>query len=495
MLTKLGEILLHRRKVAGDFATGLPDRRRFGDISQIPKGQLLKFVIQKHLARRSGPHFDIRLHGAPRDQSYSWATKKELPGPGEKRMLYQQPLHSGEYSDFQGELPTGYGAGTVKTHDKGSVIVTKADHDKISFIVAHKKYPEYFTMLRSSGPPTKPRSDRQRRSQGGSWLLINTTPLQATKLLGGKASEVGLNKLRYATVPSERVESVFGGNHAVQEKIDGASLLYHLLGDRVEAVSYRAGQGGRPIIHTHRIFGAGGQQVRIPKELIGTILRGEAHGVRGGKTIPPQELGGILNASVANSLEKQKAQNVRMKNLLFDVVRLGSQPLEPGAMSSTERSETLRKIIPLLPKDRFSLPETASTPDAARALWEKIISGKHPRTSEGIVAWPNEAGKRPIKVKATPEADVWVKNIFPGEGKYKGVGAGGFEYSNSPEGDTVGRVGTGFSDQVRQEMLGDPEAWKGRLARIRSQGKFPDSGAHRAPVFHALHEDYTAQDV
>jgi ATP-dependent DNA ligase len=100
-----------------------------------------------------------------------------------------------------------------------------------------------------------------------------------------------------------------------------------------------------------------------------------------------------------------------------------------------------------------------------------------------------EAGKKPIKVKAYPEADVWIKGVLPGEGRLKNTGAGGFEYSTSPEGPIVGNVGTGFNEQTRQEMHKDPESWVGRMARIKSQGQFP-SGAHRAPVFIARHEDY-----
>lgn len=472
-----------------DFAPGLPDKKRFGDTQTIPRGQLLKWVIQEHNARRAGKHFDVRMGGGPKgSELFSWATKHPLPGPGEKRMLFQQPLHKGSYGDFQGTLHSGYGAGTVKTHDKGHVIVTKSEPDKISFIIAHKKYPEYFTLLRASGPPKDPKTDRQRASQGGSWLMVNTTPMNAAKLLGGKPSDVGLSKLKYSSVPAEKVEKVFGGQHVAQEKIDGASLLYHLLGDRVEAVSYRAGQGGRPIVHTHRIFGPGGAAVQTPKELIGTILRGESHGVRSGKTIPPQELGGILNASIANSLEKQRNQGVKMHNTLFDIVRLGQQPIAPGQMGAEERMEKLKSILPILPRNRFSLPQTETDPEAQRKLWNDIISGQNPRTQEGIIAWPKEPG-RPVKVKATPEADVWIKSIFPGEGKLEGTGAGGFEYANAPEGNIVGRVGTGFDDATRKEMLTDPDAWTNRLARIRSQGKFP-SGAHRAPVFVARHEEY-----
>lgn len=478
-----------QQKAAADYAPGLPDPRRFGREEEITTGRELPYVVQRHLAERAGPHYDMRFGVRPGGQSplLSFATKKELPQPAGRTLLFQQPLHRGQYANFEGEITSGYGKGTVKTKDKGSIIVTKAQPGQINFIVAHKKYPEFYTLKRVGAPPGQS-TPRQVRTQGGTWLMVNTTPMDAAKLLGGDPKSVGLEKLKYTTVPAEQVEKIFDPKYLVQEKVDGASALYHLLADRINVLSYRQSKTGRPIIHTYRVLGPGGDKtgVKIPKELVGTILRGEIYGERKGKAIPPQELGGILNASISNSLKKQREQNATIKNMLFDVVRLGKTPV--GPLGAEERLSKLKEIRQYLPKNKFSLPETAETAEAARALYQRIISGEHPRTSEGVIAWPREPG-RPIKVKARPESDVWIKNVFPGEKGLTGVGAGGFEYATSPEGEAVGRVGTGFSAQTRQEMLADPAEWVGRMARISSQGRFP-GGAHRAPSFLALHEDY-----
>jgi hypothetical protein len=347
-------------------------------------------------------------------------------------------------------------------------------------------------MIRRSGKPDAPATERERKTQGGSWLLINTTPRDAAKLLGGDSESVGLHKLKYTSIPAEKVDKLFDPNYLVQEKVDGASALFHLLSDRMEAVSYRVSTTGRPIIHTYRVFGPSGGKlsVKVPPELVGTIMRGELYGEREGKAIPTQELGGILNASVQRSLEKQREGRVNLKAMLFDVVRYGKEPAVD--LTPAEREEKLKSILPLLPKGKFHLPETARDPEAAKALWEKITSGQHPRTSEGIIGWPLEAGKKPVKVKTYPESDVWVRGVFPGEGKLKDTAAGGFEYGLSPEGPVVGRVGTGFTEVTRREMFEDPKSWEGRMARIRSQGRFP-SGAHRAPAFLSLHEDYPSK--
>jgi len=469
---------------------GLPDPRRFGDPRQILKNRILEWVVQEHKARRAGRHLDVRF-GEPggKPSLYSWATKKELPKPGDRPvMLFQQPLHTGTYADFKGTIPSGYGAGTVNTHDRGKMIVTEASPEKIKFVTIHKGEPEYFTMIRRSGRPTGDATSRQRQTQGGSWLMFNSTPLKAENMLGGDPKSIGLDKLKFTSVPADKVEKVFDPAYLNQPKVDGASLLYHVLHDRIDAISYRQSKLGRPIVHTMRVFGPGGTRPTkaLPKELEGSILRGEVYGMRDNKVLPPQELGGVLNASVFNSIEKQRQQRIRMKNMIFDVVRRGKQNVPPG-----ERLKTLAEIHQYLPPNRFHQPETAQTPEESKALWQQITSGKHPLTQEGIVAWPKEEG-RPIKVKVMPEADVWIKGTFPIEGKYKDTHAGGVEYATSPEGPVVGRIGSGFSNEDRQDMIQNPGNWVDRMARIRSQGTFP-SGAHRAPSFIARHEDYPLQ--
>jgi len=476
------------KKGEADYAPGLPDPKRFGDPRQIPHGEVLKWVVQRHLAQKAGPHYDVRLGREGGEPSlYSWATRKELPEPGKKIMLYQQPLHRGQYAEFEGNIEEGYGKGTVKKHDYGSVIVTKAERDKIQFVVTHKRFPEFYTMVRMSGPPSAAGA-RQRKQQGGAWLMINTTPVSAAKLLKGKPEEVGIKKLKYGVVPADKVEKLFDPNYMIQEKVDGASALYHLLGDRIEALSYRISKTGRPILYTYKIFGPGGAKVDIPKELQGTIVRGEVYGEREGKAVPVQELGGILNAALSNSLEKQKAQNVQMRNMLFDVVRWGKTPIEPGTLTGEERMQKLQELMKHLPDRQFRLPETARTPEEQKALYERIVSGEHPATYEGVVAWPAARPGRAIKVKPRPEHDVWIQNVFPGKGKYEGA-AGGFDYSLSPTGPIVGKVGGGFDDATRRQMMDEAEDWKGRLARISAMEKFP-SGAYRNPAFISLHHDY-----
>jgi hypothetical protein len=71
------------------------------------------FTRQRHEAKRAGLHYDIRLvHG---DVAYSWATKKDMPKPGEAIILHQQPIHDSGYAlSEKVVIPEGqYGAGVT----------------------------------------------------------------------------------------------------------------------------------------------------------------------------------------------------------------------------------------------------------------------------------------------------------------------------------------------------------------------------------------------
>jgi hypothetical protein len=71
------------------------------------------FTRQRHEADRAGLHYDIRLvHGG---LAYSWATKLDMPKPGEAIILHQQPVHDATYAlSKKIIIPKGqYGAGTT----------------------------------------------------------------------------------------------------------------------------------------------------------------------------------------------------------------------------------------------------------------------------------------------------------------------------------------------------------------------------------------------
>lgn len=450
-------------------AIGIPDRADLGDLSKLRAG-LVDFVIQHHKADKAGPHFDVRL-GTPDTGLYSWATKHELPEPGDRRALFRQPLHTYEYAGFQGRIPSGYGKGTVATSRRGDILVTSVSPDKIEFTTADKKYPERFVLL-------KPKTWKDK-----DWLLINNT----------QTGKVPYDKVRYKKIPAEDVDKAISSMQSgdtLERKLDGASSLVKLMESGVELLSYRTSkQTDRPITHTERFFGGSGK-MPIPKQLVGTVLKGELYGSRNNEMIPPQELGGILNSTLSESLRKQKDNNVVLRNALYDIQQLGRKRIDWHKVPRLERRKMLAEVLQSLPQSKFELTEAAETPENAAKLWRSIQDTGYSPSTEGVVYWPLHG--TPSKSKLLEDKDVYITGTFPGSGKYTNKGVGGFTYGLEPNGKTVGRLGTGLDDALRSDAFKSPADYVGRVARIKSQHQYP-SGAWRAPSLIAFHEDYPSQ--
>lgn len=83
----------------------------------------MRYVVHEHRAKRAGLHYDLRFESSRLTKSIeSYSSRHPLPRvAGIKRMLIKQPNHDKRWLSFEGEIESGYGAGTLKIWDKGTI--------------------------------------------------------------------------------------------------------------------------------------------------------------------------------------------------------------------------------------------------------------------------------------------------------------------------------------------------------------------------------------
>ncbi len=459
-------------KSGKEFAPGIKRQDFPGNISKIKPEQVLDYVVQRHAAHRRGLHYDLRIGNRPMGM-FSWAAN-EPPTEidKDKQRVIRTNLHSSKYNDFEGEIPRPlYGAGFVSTHAKGKVLITHTTPNSIHYTLADKKHPVRYALVRPGQHFDK------------EWLLIKASLPEAT----------GAEKPKYKSIPKEHLLEALKHlkpEDEVQPKVDGALHFVNIARHKPEILSHRVSKTtGKPVLQTERFYGSV-PHIDFPRELNNSVLLAEVYGEKNGKPIPNQALSGLLNSSVGKALTDLKDRNITLKGVLFDIAKKQNHPIDVNEMSYKERKALLNQFMKYLPKGKFTVSEGTSDPKAAKKMVDQIASGKHPLTEEGVVIHKEHGA--PQKYKLTEESDVYINGVFPAEkgSKYENKGIGGFTYSLTPGGHTVGKIGTGLIDSLRHDAHKDPDKYIGRIAVIHSLGQFDKSKAHRNPALLRIHSDY-----
>ena len=430
-------------------AKGIPDRNHTGDFTSLPTDWPLTFVEQFHNARRAGPHTDYRI-GTPGGM-FSWALPKGLPtAVGQKHLAITQPMHAWSYNDFEGTIGKGYGTGTVKQVAKGEVVILSRTPTSIKFTRADQRNAPIYNML---------------KTKGGNWITF----IQREDA----PPEIQLySKEHFKSVPLEEVANIMDKGALATPKFDGAGAVATIRPHGVDVYSLRRDKNGNLIRYTDHIGGL--RNLKVPGDLVGRSFRGEVIATKDNKVLPPQELGGLLNSTLANVIRKRNIDNIKLQMKALALLTPKGEDYDP---------DKVQQLVSKLNVPIIQAPPVYRKSAEALAAIAAMRKGTHPLTGEGLVL--QAPGQRPIKAKLTEDADVVIENVFPSASA--DPRAGGFEYSLPGQPGVKGRMGTGFTHSTLKDMLSNPEKYRGRVARIKAQGQF-DSGAYRAPSFIALHE-------
>ena len=461
-----------------EFAPGIPSSKIIHPIPRVhhEKPEVWHISAQLHDAAVAGRHLDLRLID-PNDIAHSWAIPAaKLPAPGEKVLALRQPSHTKEYSARKGtfEIGEGYGKGTVQSSGLIPVEVVRSQPGHIRFNTygGNKEGVQEYNLIET------PKGT----------LLHNITSTATSGVRGQGGYPIPNAKPDYKEMHVDAVR-FDDPNEVHQAKIDGSHVTYALRGDRpIKIFSYRPTERASGVLeHTHKLLDY--RELKAPPGLSGTVLRGELVGIdkSTGKALPAETTGGLLNATVWNSRERQKELGAELSPFIFDVVRYKGKLMEQAPYA--EKLKVLEEVQRKIP--RLAIPPMARSSDEKVELFSKIQSGKHLLTSEGVVVWRLD-NPRPTKAKFRPDVDAEVVGVTPGQGKHTGrIGA---LRVRLPGRDAITNVGTGLSDALRDEIAKDPNKFIGFVAKIRTQQVFP-SGRLRAPSFSEWHLDKNAGDT
>ena len=121
------------------------------------------FCVQKHLA--SHLHYDFRLEH--NGVLLSWAVPKGPSlDPATKRLAMHVEDHPFEYGEFEGVIPSGYGAGIVMLWDRGTWTPEVDDVDAalakgdLKFTLDGYKLKGSWVLVRTKGGMGQPRAER-----------------------------------------------------------------------------------------------------------------------------------------------------------------------------------------------------------------------------------------------------------------------------------------------------------------------------------------------
>ena len=435
-------------------------------------------VVQHHPARRAGDHHDLRLGDPVTGQAHSWATKKDIPGPGDPPIaVYQQPTHTYDYLNFEGELTKGYGrtkkGKKVRAIFDEPVEILQADKNFFRFNTYTGGEPQEFVLLKKSGKP---------KERGNPWLLVNVTKTRE------RMKDLPLGKPKYKEIAPGAID-MSDADQVMSAKLDGGHVLFPLeSGKRPRVFSYREPKRGRSGLIDHSAKLESLYHTRVPKAVSGkgTILRGEVYAQRpGGGPVAAETVGGMLNASAWKSRQLQKKHG-KLRPAIFDVVKYRGQDMTDATY--TEKLRVLREVQANMPQ--FEIPDIALSEKEKRRLYEAIRQKTHPATHEGMILWNAHTKGRPTKAKFTVDHDVYIRGITQARDKSgrPKQEAGAFLYSRTPDGPVVGKVGTGFSRKLRRDMWSRKESYIGGVAKVTAE-KATKRGALTKPRFSGWHSD------
>ena len=376
------------------------------------------FVIQEHHARAL--HWDFRLEHD--GVLVSWALPKGVPeDPATNHLAVHTEDHPLEYGSFEGDIPKGqYGGGRVSIWDHGDYELEKWTDTEVMVVLHGTKARGRYVLFATGGK---------------NWMIHRMDPVRNG----------------FQPLPG-RIAPMLATAGSLPARDEG--WAYEIKWDGIRAVVYVDGGRVRALSRTDRDITATFPELREVGERLGArpaVIDGElvALGPDGRPSF------GLLQQRMhlSGSAEiTRRAREVPVSYVVFDVLHLDGQSLLD--LPYDER----RKRLESLGLSGGSL----ATGDSFRDVpGTDVLAAAEHNGLEGVIAKrrnsPYRVGRRSgewVKVKILKTQEVIIGGWTDGNGERTGSlgalllgipGADGLRY--------VGKVGTGFGEQDRRELL------------------------------------------
>ncbi len=376
-----------------------------------------RFVIQEHHARSL--HWDLRLERG--GVLVSWALPKGLPeSPEQNHLAVHTEDHPLEYATFEGEIPKGeYGGGQMTIWDRGRYEAQKWTDTEVKFVLHGARSSGDFVLFQ-----TKDRN----------WMIHRHGPSTRTDPLPTSVKPM-------LAVPGELPSD--DEHWAYEIKWDGVRTILFVEGGRVRAQS-------RNDLDVTSSFP---ELADIGKFLGMTTCVIDGEVVALGEDGRPSFSRLQHRMHVSNQREaRRRALTDPVTFVAFDLLYIDGHLLfEEGYDERRARLESLQLA-----------GQTFTTTDSFRDVSGRdILDAATANGLEGIVAKRRSAPYRPgrrhpdwVKVKSFRTQEVVIGGWTEGRGERDGSlgalllglpGPDGLRY--------VGKVGTGFTERARQDLL------------------------------------------
>lgn len=403
------------------------------------------FVIQEHHA--TALHWDFRLE---RDGVLvSWAVPRGIPTtPRENRLAVQTEDHPLEYATFAGTIDEGeYGGGDVTIWDSGHYSLEKWRDDEVIVTLDGQRAKGRFALIR-----TKRGAGSGAAAKGNQWLMHRTKDQpDLPEVLPRAGGKFGVDrKIAHRPPPTGllpmlatagTLADVAGENWRLEGKWDGVRAIVEVGDAHFRLVS----RNGNDVTATYPELSE-----------VGDVLAGHV-AVLDGEIVALNEHGrsdfSLLQRRMKLTKPAEIARisgEVPVRLLLFDVLHLD------GVSLLRKSYDDRRRVLAVLDPHgaTFSVPEPMpGSPTEALARtkglqWEGILAKK-----ADSVYLPGKRSHTWIKIKNTADQEVVIVGWRSGNGRRaNGIGALLVALPDADGLNFVGRVGTGFTDAVLDEM-------------------------------------------